>query len=132
MDGKRNPMPKRYNHLYEKIYDFPHLLKSAKRARQGTGWTQETCHFFFELEPELLQLQHSLTTENYQPGAYRYFTILDPKPRMIAVAPFRDRVVHHALVDILTPLYEPCFINDSFATRVGKGTHKAVFRAQQF
>ncbi|MBT4837066.1 MAG: hypothetical protein HON94_06940 [Methylococcales bacterium] len=125
-------MPKRFNHLYPRIHDFKHLLFCANAARKGTGWTHETSHFYFHLERQLLSLKDELESETYLPGAYRYFSILDPKPRMIAVAPFRDRVVHHALVDLLTPIYEPRFIDDSYATRVDKGTHKAVLRCQHF
>jgi retron-type reverse transcriptase len=66
------------------------------------------------------------------PGKYRYFTITGPKPRVIAVAPFRDRVVHHALINILEPVFEKRFIYDSYATRKGKGVHKAIARAQSF
>ena len=49
-----------------------------------------------------------------------------------SVAPFRDRVVHHAVVNVLEPIFEPVFIYDSYATRKGKGTHKAIRRAQAF
>jgi RNA-directed DNA polymerase len=124
-------MPKRFNHLLPKIYAFEHLLNSAKKARVGTGWTVETAEFFYRLEPNLLQLSHELSSGSYFPGKHRYFSIIDPKPRQIAVAPFRDRVVHHALVSVIMPIFEPIFIADSFATRVGKGTHAAVFRAQK-
>lgn len=68
----------------------------------------------------------------YQPGAYRHFLIHDPKTRTISVAPFRDRVVHHALVNVLEPIYERIFIGDSYATRKGKGTHAAIAQAQRY
>ncbi len=69
---------------------------------------------------------------SYNPGDYSYFTIYEPKKRTISVVPFRDRVVHHALVNVLEPIYENRFIYDSYATRKGKGTHKAILRAQRF
>ena len=56
--------------------------------------------------------------------------IFDPKEREIAIAPFRDRVVHHAIVNVLEPIYERHFIYDSYATRKGKGTRAAIKRAQ--
>ncbi len=71
-------------------------------------------------------------TGSWIPQPYRYFEITDPKQRTISVAAFGDRVVHHALVNVLEPLYERCFIADSFATRKGKGTHAAVLKAQFF
>ncbi len=75
-------------------------------------------------------MKEELTEGSYQPGPYPYFEVQDPKRRTIAVAPFRDRVVHHAVVTVLEPMYERCFISDSYATRKGKGAHAAVFRAQ--
>ena len=66
------------------------------------------------------------------PGRYRYFRIYEPKERTISVADFRDRVVHHAVVSVLEPIYEKRFIYDSYATRKNKGTHRAVRRAQKF
>ncbi|KXB09154.1 hypothetical protein AKJ60_00845 [candidate division MSBL1 archaeon SCGC-AAA385M11] len=123
---------KRIGHLFEELVSFPNLLKAAKKARQGCGKTQESCRFFYYLETEILALQRSLFSGDYRPGSYRYFTVYDPKERSIAVAPFRDRVVHHALVLVLTPVFEPCFIFDSYATRPGKGTHAAIQRAQTF
>ncbi|MCP4398572.1 MAG: RNA-dependent DNA polymerase, partial [bacterium] len=77
-------------------------------------------------------MQEELQNGTYQPGSYHYFTIYDPKERVIAVAPFRDRVVHHAIVRVLTPIYERVFIYDSYATRPAKGTHAAIRRAQHF
>jgi RNA-directed DNA polymerase len=130
-EAGKKPMPKRFNHLYPIVCDFEHLLVSAKKARVGTGWTSETCEFFFKLEYNLLQLSDELAAGTYQPRLHRYFSIIDPKPRQIAVAPFRDRVVHHALVSVLMPIFEPVFIADSYATRVNKGTHAAVFCAQK-
>lgn len=125
-------MVRRVNHLFESVTGFDNLWYAWKKARQGSGWGPETHQFFYYLEKELLQLQQELQEERYQPGPYRHFHIKEPKPRCIAVAPFRDRVVHHALVQVLTPVFEPTFISDSYATRVNKGTHKAIMRAQSF
>ena len=123
---------KRHRHLLGSVTSFANLLSAAKRARQGCGWGRETNPFFFHLEPELLKLQADLIAEEYYPQPYRFFEVYDPKHRTIAVAPFRDRVVHHAVVQVLNPIYEQIFIHDSYATRVGKGTHAAVQKAQQF
>lgn len=79
-----------------------------------------------------MTLHFELASATYVPGAYRTFTIYDNKPRLISAAPFRDRVVHHALCNIIEPIYEKSFIFDSYACRKGKGTHAAVDRFQQF
>ncbi|MFH1135465.1 MAG: reverse transcriptase/maturase family protein [Pseudomonadota bacterium] len=123
---------KRRGHLFEKVISFENLRAAFHRAFRGTGRTQESCRFHFYLETELLQLQRELAAETYQPGRYRYFSIYDPKERTISVAPFRDRVVHHALVGVLEKVIGPRFIHDTYANRVGKGTHRAVKRAQVF
>ena len=69
---------------------------------------------------------------SYQPGAYVHFMIHDPKRRLVSAAPFRDRVVHHALCNVIEPFFEQQFIADSYANRVGKGTHQAIDRLQHF
>ena len=123
---------KRTGHLFSQVTGFSNLLAAAKRARQGCGWGPESARFFFHLEPELLRLRRELQSGVHHPGPYRFFEVRDPKQRTIAVAPFRDRVVHHAVVAVLEPIFERCFIFDSHATRKGKGTHAAIGRAQFF
>ncbi len=123
---------KRIGNLFERVTSYDNLLMSFHLAMKGCGKTGEACRFFYHLEPELIRLRNQLVQETYRPGPYRYFTIYDPKERVIAVAPFRDRVVHHAVVGILTPPYEQIFIHDSYATRADKGTHKAIRRAQSY
>jgi hypothetical protein len=123
---------KRTGHLFEQVAAYDNLMAAFQLARRGCGNTPAVCRFFFHLEPEILRLQQELLDHHYQPGAYRYFKVHDPKERTIAVAPFRDRVVHHAIVRVLTPIYEQVYISDSYATRPNKGTHRAILRAQHF
>lgn len=122
----------RIGNIFDKVYNFNNLLLAYKKARAGTKMNDENAAFFFYLEKELHKLSEELKSETYEPGTYTFFKIYDPKERLISVAPFRDRVVHHALVGTLEPYYEKCFIYDSYATRKEKGTHKAIERAQQF
>lgn len=123
---------KRYGQLFDTFVSFSNLLIAYKKARKGAVGKRETQQFSFYLEKELFFLQDELMAGNYQPRPYRYFKIHDPKERTISVAAFRDRVVHHALINILEPIYEKSFIYDSYATRKEKGTHRAVHRAQSF
>lgn len=123
---------KRVGCLFDAVTSYENLLSSFHLAKRGCGNSLAVCRFFYHLEPELLRLQQELRAGTYQPGVYHSFTIHDPKERVIAVAPFRDRVVHHAIVRVLTLIYERVFIYDSYATRSGKGTHAAIRRAQQF
>lgn len=86
----------------------------------------------YNRESELIQLQKDLIYKTYQPGPYRTFEIVEPKRRMISATPYRDRVVHHALYNIINPIFEKSFIYDSYANRVRFGTHKALKRFTKF
>ena len=123
---------KSYRQLWPALIDFENLLEAHRRARRGSGKTQESEAFSFHLEKELLGLQAELARGQYEPAPYRYFRIYEPKERMISVAPFRDRVLHHALIQVLEPIYEACFYEHSYATRKHKGTHRAIAKAQSW
>jgi RNA-directed DNA polymerase len=123
---------KRYGNLWSQIIAFENLLKAARQAQKGKRFRQNVLEFNFQLEQELFKLQTELQTKTYRPGQYRTFEIYDPKPRIISAAPYRDRVVHHALCNIIAPLLERSFIANSYANRLGYGTHRALQRFTQF
>jgi retron-type reverse transcriptase len=118
--------------LYRNITGFQNLYTSFQKTFKGKKNNPEACDFHLDLEKNLFKLREELSTHRYKPGKYRYFKIKDPKARIISVAPFRDKVVHHALVNIIEPLFEAVFTANSFACRIGKGTHKAVRLAQNY
>lgn len=121
---------KRLNHLFEKITAFDNLLLAAKKAQKGKRYQDDVTAFHFRLEENLLTLKYQVERRTYQPGSYKTFFIYDPKERMISAAPYRDRVLHHALCNIIEPIFEQTFIYDSYANRKGKGNHKAIDRYQ--
>jgi RNA-directed DNA polymerase len=123
-------MAKTYNHLFEQVYDFEALHAAYLRARAGKRDRIEVQRFEQDLEGNLIQLQNELIWGCYQTGDYRSFAIFEPKPRQVAALPFRDRVVQHALVAVLEPIWERRFIADSYACRPGRGTHRGADRAQ--
>jgi hypothetical protein len=82
--------------------------------------------FMANLERELLRLERELRDGSYRPGRYLEILVRDPKERRVSAAPFRDRVVHHALCAVICPIFEAGFIGNSFANRTGKGTHAAI------
>ena len=88
--------------------------------------------FQADLEAHLSTLRTELLAGTYRPGPYTTFTVREPKTREIAVAPFRDRVVHHAMIQVCEPRFERFLIHDTYACRQGKGTHRALERAQAF
>jgi retron-type reverse transcriptase len=117
---------KRVGGLYEQVCAFANMYVAALRARRGKRYRPDVAAFHFHLEAELLKLRDELRNKTYQPGAYRAFYIQDPKRRLISAAPYRDRVVHHALCHVIEPVFERRFIHASYANRVGKGTHAAL------
>jgi retron-type reverse transcriptase len=126
-------MVKTYKNLYPKIYDFENLYQAHRQARRGGKRKRpEVADFEHNLAENLLQLQTELREHTYQPGPYRHFIVIERKERKISAAPYRDRVVHHALMNIIQPIFEARFIHDSYACRKGKGTHRALDRAQTF
>jgi RNA-directed DNA polymerase len=117
---------------FTKITSWENLLKAYRKASLGKRNRESTARFEHQLADHLLELQRELRNHRYQPGPYLNFYIHEPKQRLISAAPFRDRVVHHALCNVIEPWFERRFIADSYANRIGKGTHRAIDRLQQF
>ena len=121
-------MGKTYKNLYEQVIHPLNIWVAYKQAARGKRYKPAAAYFEYDLEKNLIELEQVLLTEAYQPGEYHNFHIHKPKRRLISAAPFRDRVVHHALMNVIEPLFERGFIFDSYANRKGKGTHKAIDR----
>lgn len=123
---------KRAKNLFPDITSFQNLFRSYRRARRGKRYREYALEFDEDLEENLLRIQEELRNETYRPSPYRTFLIQDPKARRIAAPSFRDRVVHHAFCAVVEPLFERAFIDDSYACRIGRGTHRALDRCQAF
>ena len=123
---------KRVGHLWHQLLAHQNLLDAYLKARRGKRSRAVVEEFEYRRELELARLREELASESYQPAAYHTFMIYDTKPRMISAAPFRDRIVHHALCNVIEPVFDRGFIHDSYASRVGRGTHAAIHRYQQF
>jgi RNA-directed DNA polymerase len=121
-----------FDQLYHAVTSFENLFRAYRNASRGKRRQPQVADFEVDLEGNLLRLQKELRGRSYRPGPHRSFYIHDPKRRLVSAAPFRDRVVHHALCQVIEPLFERTFIGDSYANRVGKGTHRALDRAQAF
>ena len=123
---------KTHKNLYPQIYDFSNLYWAFRAARRGKRHKEAVAAFELDLEPNLWQLHEALKDQTYQPGPYNHFYISDPKRRLISAAPFGDRVLHHALCQIVEPILDRTFIYDSYACRINKGNHRALARCSQF
>jgi retron-type reverse transcriptase len=122
---------KRYGDLWPGIVSWPNLVLAARKARRGKRDREVVQRFEFQQERELLRLQRELESGEYRPGAFTTHWITRPKPRLISAAPYRDRVVHNAVMNVLEPLLDRHFHPDSYACRTGKGTHAAARRLQE-
>ena len=122
----------RHHDLFERFATFEALYRGHLKARRGKRDRPEVMRFSQNLEPNLLQIQRELIAGTYRTGAYRYFRVFEPKERTVAALPYRDRVMQHALIGVLEPLWERAFHHDSYACRPGKGMHLGADRAQQF
>jgi hypothetical protein len=118
--------------MYSQLTSWDNLLLAYHKAAKNKRGQPNVAAFEHRLEENLLQLQIELASFTYCPGPYHSFAIHEPKHRLISAAPFHDRVVHHALCNLIEPIFERSFIYDSYANRTGKGTHRALDRCQEF
>lgn len=116
---------------FDRLCAWENLRLAARRAAKGKRGRPDVAAWEHRLEDNILDLQEALRSGDYRPGSYVSFTVHDPKRRLISAAPFRDRVVHHALCNAIEPLFERSFVAGSYANRVGKGTHRALDHAQR-
>lgn len=125
-------MPKTFSGIYKKIYYFQNLHAAYLKARRCKRYRQEVLKFTANLEENLIAIQNELIWKLYKPLPFRDFYVFDPKERLIQAPAFRDRIIHHALCNLIEPLFDKKFIYDSYACRAYKGTHRAIMRAQKF
>jgi RNA-directed DNA polymerase len=121
---------KRHGGLWDQVVRWDNLLLAARKAQRGKRGRAVVERFNFFREWELPRLQRELVDGRYMPGPFRSHWIERPKRRLISAAPYRDRVVHHALMNVLEPILDRRFHPHSYACRKGKGTHAAADRLQ--
>jgi len=114
------------------IVSFDELYYAYKKCKKNKSNNINALKFQLRLIDNLWQLYEEINSLSYQPSSYICFLVQTPKMREVFASNFRDRVVHHLVVNDLESIFEPIFIHDSYSCRVGKGTHKAVQRAQNF
>ena len=114
------------------LFSFENVYRQYLLCRKNKRNTINALRFEVNQERELLKLCRELTDRTYRPGRSVCFFSEKPKMREIFAADFRDRIVHHILVDYLESIYEPVFIHDSYACRKGKGIHKGAARLRTF
>lgn len=124
-------MPKRRGHLFDQL-TLDALHRAYLRARAGKRGLPSTAQFERNLGANLAQLHRELHSDTYQISPYRQFLVHEPKTREISAPAFRDRVVQHAVYDLIYRPIDRTFIHDSYGCRIGKGTHRAADQAQRY
>ena len=121
-------MPKTARNLWSRVREWENLITATKEASRNKRYHSEVMRFNAGLEENLLRIRRLLQAGEWRPGPYREFEVFEPKRRVIHAPAFADRVLHHALVQVIGPYFERRFIEHSYACRVGKGTHAASER----
>lgn len=114
--------------IFESIISKENIFAAWREFQKGKMGKQDVLAFAEHFEAHLLDLHGDLTNGTYRHGGYTRFLVHDPKQRSIAKASVRDRVLHHAICRIITPLFDTAFVFDSYASRKTKGVHRAIER----
>lgn len=125
-------MPPRIRSLKNQILLFENFQEAFLRAARGKNAEKKVILFRQNLDKNLLKIIEELRNDEFQFGKYHFFTVFDPKKRVICAASFPERVVFHALMRICHPYFERYQVFDSYASRIGKGTYAALERAKFF
>jgi len=122
---------KRQCHFKERILDLDNLYLAYCKARRGKQQKSEVVDFAAHLDSNLLEIREALDQGTPSLGHYHYFTIHDPKERRICAAPFRERVVHHAIMNVCHDTFDRTLIETTYATRKGMGVYAALDKAKE-
>lgn len=130
--GKRSGGGLDRGHIYDCIIAPANLFAAWRGFSAGKTSKADVLFFAKDLEQNVFDLHSELRRGAYRHGSYESFFVCDPKRRHIHKAAVRDRLLHHAAVRVLTPIFDPAFIFDSYSSRRDKGTHKAIVRFREF
>jgi len=123
---------KRRGYVIEKVADMDNLRLAFWKAKRGKMHKRSVQDFQNNLNEELSILNQEILSGAINVGDYHFFKIYDPKERQICAAAFKERVLHHALMNICHEDFERYQIFDSYASRKGKGTYAALERAKHY
>lgn len=121
-----------HKNLFGRILDFRNLLLAYKKACSGKKDRHCVAQYNLNADINIVDLKKNLSKGTYVVGKYKEFYVYDPKLRLISAPPFIDRIVHHAICNVIEPIFDASFIYDSYACRKGKGTHAAIGRLKYF
>ena len=121
----------RHNNLYDKICDLKNLILADKKARLGKKHQDGVKFFDKKYYFNILKLRSELRNKTYRTSAYEIFYIKEPKIRKVFKLPYKDRIVHHAIMNILEPIFFKTFTADTYSCIKTRGIHKAVIKLKK-
>jgi retron-type reverse transcriptase len=119
-------MAKKHRNLIDQITTIDNLRLAYEKTSRGKKMSWGYLEFKEYAEANLVQVQQELADGAYKIGPYREFTIYEPKARQISALDFKDRLVQHAICNIIAPIFEKTLMPQTFACRVNMGTHAGV------
>jgi Retron-type reverse transcriptase len=117
---------------FASVYDYENLYQSFILSARQKHYRTSVLEFSYSLEENLIEIQNELIWKTYKVSAYRHFMLHEPKERLVSALPFKDRIIQHALCNVIEPVFESRMINDSHACRKGHGTLTAANRLSYF
>lgn len=124
---------KRHSNLFEQICDIENLRLAFKRASRHKHRQRKIKNVEKDLENKLLALQQDLLSGEYKTSAYKTKKIYEPKERIIYILPFYpDRIVHHAIMNVLEPIWNNLMYYHSYACRKNKGQHAGSRKCMEY
>ncbi|MBF0131693.1 MAG: RNA-directed DNA polymerase [Magnetococcales bacterium] len=116
---------RRFGNLFVEVASTNNLWRAWQDFSKGKRQRITVADFVWQAPQEVVSLHQQLMAENYRPQGYRLKMIHEPKHRLVAAAPVCDRIVHHAIYRILSPLLDPGLIRETWACLQGRGSHRA-------
>lgn len=124
---------KRHGNLFESIVETDNLYQAYRKARKGKRWQRKVKHFERDLDYNIEVIRQGLIQKTFRTSPYRTKTIYEPKKREIFILPFApDRIVQHALMNVVEPIWDNLMIHTNYACRVGKGIHAGSRKTMEY
>lgn len=124
-------MMNRAKGLFKQLTELDNLVSASHKAFMGKQQSNEVRNFQQNYLPNITKIRDELLSGIMRPWSYRKFIIYEPKKREICAAPVEQRIIHHAIINVCQAVFEKYQIYDSYASRSGKGVHKAILRLKK-
>ncbi len=124
---------RRHGNLWGQITDIHNIYEAYKAARKGKTWQNTIKYFDMKFDENMFNIQRLLVNKTFRTAPYKEKKIYEPKERTIYILPFNpDRIIQHALMNIIEPIWDAMFIHNSYACRKGKGIHAGSRKTMEF